>query len=525
MKVLITEKIAEAGIEKLKAEGFKVDVSLGLNGEELKEKIPPYEALIVRSGTKVTADIIEKAENLKIIGRAGIGVDNIDVEAATRKGIIVANAPQSNIISAAEHTIALLLALARNIPQANASLKSCRWERSKFEGVEINGKTLGILGFGRVGFLVAQRAVGLGMRVIAYDPYVPRERFEQAGIERKEKLEDFLKEADFISLHLPKTKETLGILGDREFEIMKDGVRIVNTARGGLFKEETLVKYLKSGKVAGAAIDVFEEEPCTQSPLFEFDNVIVTPHLGASTFEAQDKAGVMIADQIIAGLKGGFVSTAVNIPSIPPEVMEAVRPYLDLCENLGKFFSFLLEEQPSLISIDYAGEVSSLETKPLTLAILKGLFEAVVEEPVTYVNALHLAKDRGVEIRESKTPTSQEYLNLITIRVPKTNLSLSGTILGRNNQPRIVKIYTYDVDLVPSKYMLVIHNVDRPGMIGALGTLLGEKGINIASMQFGREKPGGNAVSILALDSPIDTGVLKEIEGINGVSKAIPIQL
>ncbi len=525
MKVLVTEKIAETGLEKLRAAGFEVDVLLNLSKEELIEKIPSYDALIVRSGTKVTADVIERADNLKVIGRAGIGVDNIDTEAATKKGVIVANAPQSNIISAAEHTIALLLALARNIPQANASLKACRWERSKLEGVEINGKILGILGFGRVGFLVAQKALGLGMQVVAYDPYVPRERFEQAGIERKEKIEDVLKEADFISLHLPKTKETIGILGDKEFEMMKDGVRIVNTARGGLFKEETLVKYLKNGKVAGAAIDVFEEEPCTQSPLFEFDNVIVTPHLGASTFEAQDKAGVMIADQVIAGLKGGFVSTAVNIPSIPPEVLEAVRPYLSLGENLGKFFSFLLTEQPSVISIEYIGEVSSLETKPVTLAVLKGLFEAVVEEPVTYVNAIHLAKDRGIEIKEIKTPSSREYLNLITLKVPKTKLSVSGTVLGSENKPRIVKIYDYDVDLVPSKYMLVIHNLDRPGMIGDLGTMLGNRGINIASMQFGREKPGGNAISILALDSPIDTGVLRDIEGINGVSKAIFVQL
>ncbi len=372
---------------------------------------------------------------------------------------------------------------------------------------------------------MAQRAQGLGLRVIAYDPYVPRERFEQAGIERKEKLEDVLKEADFLTLHLPKTKETLGMLGEQEFEMMKDGVRIINTARGGLFKEETLVKYLKNGKVAGAAIDVFEEEPCTQSPLFEFDNVIVTPHLGASTFEAQDKAGVMIADQIIAGLKGGFVSTAVDIPSVAPEVLETVRPYLLLAENLGHFFSNLLPEQPSVISIEYAGDIASMETKPLTLAILKGLFEAVVEEPVTYVNAVHLAKDRGIEIKESKTSTSLEYLNLITIKVPRTNLAISGTVLGRNDQQRIVKIYNYDVDLVPSKYMLVIHNLDRPGMIGDLGTLLGKKGINIASMQFGREKPGGNAISILALDSPIDASVLKDIEGINGVSKAIFIQL
>ncbi len=520
MKVVVAEKISDKGIEKLKEAGFEVDLAIGLPREELLKKLSDADALIVRSGTKVDKEVLDHAPKLKVIGRAGIGVDNIDVKEATKRGIIVANAPQSNIISAAEHTIALLLSLCRNIPQANASLKRCEWNRSKFQGVEINGKILGVIGLGRVGSLVVQRAQGLGMKVIAYDPYVPEERFTQLGVEKAHKLEDLLRKADFITLHLPKNPETVGLLGDREFEMMKDGVRIVNTARGGLYKEETLVKYLKSGKVAGAAIDVFEEEPCTESPLFQFENVIVTPHLGASTKEAQDKAGSMIAEQVIAGLTGGFVSTAVNIPAISSEVLEAVRPYLALAEVLGRLFSRLSEKQPSLIEVEYAGEIATLETKPLTIALLKGIFEPVVEEPVTYVNALLLAKDRGVEIRESKTPVSREYVNLITMRSPRNSLRVAGTIFGRGAQPRIVQLYDYEVDVVPSKYMLIVHNLDKPGMIGKLGTLLGKHGINIGRMQFGRKEVGGEAVSILNLDTPLPEKVIKEIESLEGVFRA-----
>jgi D-3-phosphoglycerate dehydrogenase len=520
MKVVIAEKISDKGVRKLKEAGFEVDSAVDLPREELLEKVKDADALIVRSGTKVDKELLAAAPSLKIIGRAGIGVDNIDVSEATRRGIIVANAPQSNIISAAEHTIALLLSLARNIPQANTSLKRCEWNRSKFQGIEVNGKVLGIIGLGRVGSLVAQKAQGLGMKVIAYDPYVPEERFAQVGVERAKKLEDLLKKSDFISLHLPKNPETEGLLGEKEFQMMKDGVRIINTARGGLYKEETLVKFLKNGKVGGAAIDVFEEEPCTESPLFEFENVIVTPHLGASTKEAQDKAGLMIADQVIAGLTGGFVSTAVNIPAVPAEALEAVRPYLSLAEIMGKLFSRLSETQPSLIEVEFAGEIATLETKPLTLALLKGIFEPVVEEPVTYVNALLLARDRGVEIRESKTPVSREYVNLITMKSVKDSLKIAGTIFGRGGQPRIVQLYDYEVDVVPSKYMLIVHNLDVPGMIGKLGTLLGEHGINIGRMQFGRKDVGGEAVSILSLDNPLTPEIVKKVESLEGVSRA-----
>lgn len=518
MKVLVTETISQSGIEKLKAAQLEVDLALGIKPEELLKKIGDYEAVIVRSGTKITQEVLERAKNLKVIGRAGIGVDNIDVDEATRRGIIVANAPQSNIVSAAEHALALLMALCRNIPQANNSLKNCEWNRSKFQGIELFGKVLGVLGLGRVGSLVAQKAQGLGLNVIAYDPYVPKERFNQLGVERIDSLKDFLSQADFISIHLPKTSETIGLLNQKEFEMMKDGVRIVNTARGGLYKEETLVKYIKSGKVAGAAVDVFENEPCTESPLFELENVIVTPHLGASTEEAQEKAGTMIAEQVIAGLTGGFVSTAVNIPSVPPEVLKAVKPYLNLTEVMGKLFSRLAETQPSLIEVEYAGEIGTFETKPLTIALLKGLFEPVVEEPVTYVNALLLAKDRGVEVKESKTLVSREYVNLITVKTPRNHLLISGTVFG--GQARLVRLNEYEVDVVPSHYILLVYNLDKPGMIGNLGSILGRHGVNIGQMKFGRREVGGEAVSILSLDNPVNEEVIKEIESLEAVSKA-----
>ncbi len=520
MKVLVKEKIADSGIEKMRKAGLQVDLSYEMSREELLEKIKDYDGLIVRSGTQVDKELISRAKKLKIIGRAGIGVDNIDVEAATRRGVIVANAPQSNIVSAAEHTIALLLALARKIPQAQASLKSRKWERSKFEGVEICDKILGILGLGRVGTLVAQLAHGLKMKVIAYDPYVSKEKFQQLGVEPASTLKDLLQKSDFISINLPKTKETIGLLGEKEFEMMKDGVRIINTARGGIFKEEVLVKYLKKGKVAGAAIDVYEKEPCTESPLFDFDNVVVTPHLGASTLEAQDKAGIMIAEQIIAGLKGDVVTNAVNVPTVPPEVLEILKPYLLLAEILGKLYFRLSEKPSNQIEVTYSGELASKETRTLTIAILKGIFESIVAEPVTYVNAPYLAQERGIEVKESKTTTSREYVNLITLKGSGDELCLAGTIFGKGNQPRIVRIYDYEVDIIPSKYMLIVHNEDKPGMIGRLGTVLGNNNINIGRMQFGRKKVRGDAVSILSVDDPIPDKVLDEIKSLDGVSKA-----
>lgn len=519
MKVLVKEKLSKTGIEKMREAGLDVEIGVDWSREEMIERLPEFDALIVRSATKVDAEVIAAGTRLKVIGRAGIGVDNIDVEEATKRGIIVCNAPQSNIVSAAEHAIALLLALLRRIPQAHYSLKHERkWERSKFNGVEVTDKIMGVIGLGRVGAIVAAKARGLGMKVVGYDPYVSAEKFAQLGVERYENLHDLLKVADFLSIHLPKTKETIGILSDREFQVMKDGVYIVNTARGGLFSEATLAKYLKEGKVAGAAIDVFEQEPCTDSPLFEFDNVVVTPHLGASTVEAQDKAGYMIAEQVIAALKGDFVSAAVNIPMVPAEIMEAVKPYLPVAELLGAAAAQLVEGSFSTIEVAYQGDLAELDTRLLSVAVLKGFFSRVVEEPVSYVNAPILAQERGIELRETKSSGGTAKGNAISVSIDA--LTVTGTSVAPDYTPRLTGLYGYELDLAPSQYMLVIKNQDKPGIIGKLGTILGENNINIAAMQVGRKEARGMAVSVVVVDEKVNASTLEAIRGIDGVIDA-----
>lgn len=499
---------------------------MDMDDEEFKREISKYDALIIRSGTKVTEDVLSNADNLKIIGRAGIGVDNVDVDAATKRGIIVANAPQSNIISAAEHTIALLMAQCRNIPQANTSLKSGKWERSKFEGVEVYDKTLGIAGMGRIGTIVSGMAKGLGMKVIGYDPYISKERFAQLGVEQAD-FDELLKRSDFITVHLPKTKETIGMFGEREFGLMKDGVRLINAARGGIFQEEALIKALKNGKVAGVSLDVFEKEPCTDSPLFVFDEVVVTPHLGASTAEAQDKAGTMIAEQVAAALKGEFVSNAINITPVPAEVMEALRPYLPLCEKLGKALVQMVEGQLESLEIEYSGHIAEHDNKLLTIAILKGAFESVVEEPVNYVNVELVAQERGIVIKETKLAVSKDYVNLIQVKSVSDShaVAIAGTLMGKKNEPRFVRMFEYEIDMVPSQYMAFFRYIDRPGMIGKVGTILGREDINIASMQVGRKKLRGQAVMGVNVDSPIPPGILEEIKDQAGIDYAQAIVL
>lgn len=493
-----------------------------MSAEELLEEIGKYDGLIIRSATKVTEEVISRADKLKVIGRAGIGVDNINLEAATKRGIIVANAPQSNTISAAEQTIALMLACARNIAQADASVKAGKWERSKFQGVEVYEKTLGILGLGRIGTLVASRAHGLGMKVVSYDPYVSKERFAQLGIERATKIEDVLKVADFITVHLPKTKETMGMFGEREFALMKDGVRLVNTARGGIYQIDALMNAINSGKVAAVGIDVFDVEPPTGNPVVECDAATCTPHLGASTVEAQDRAGTMIADQVIAGLKGEFVSNAVNIPLIPVEAMEAVKPFLPLAEKLGKLFNKLTEEGIHSIDVDYIGPISKYDTKLLTIAALRGFFDGVVEEQVNYVNAPVFAEERGIEVNESRKSSSQDYINVIRVRGKDggEEITVAGTLVGNKNQERFVSIYEFDIDMMPTKYMAFFRYEDVPGMIGKVGTILGNHGINIANMQVGRKKIGGEALMGLNVDTPIPDAVIEEIKSAAGIGFA-----
>ena len=515
MRVLISEKLSAAGIERLR-EHLEVDVRPGLTPAELLEAIPSYDALIVRSGTKVTADVLKAGESLKVVGRAGIGLDNVDVDAATRHGVLVVNAPQSNVLSAAEHTIALMLAQARNVPQAHAALVGGSWERERWQGVELHGKTLGILGLGRVGTLVAQRASAFGMRLIAYDPYVAAPRAAQMGVELLDDVAAVCERADFLTVHLPKTPETVGIVGEPELALARPGLRVINTARGGIVEEAALVAALSKGVVAGAAVDVFDGEPVTEHPLFSLPNVVVTPHLGASTAEAQDKAGMAIAEQVLLALRGDFVPFAVNI-DIGPDIPEPVRPYVGLAERLGRVAVALSGSGIETLRFEYHGGLGDQDTRALTLSGLKGAFSAVVHEPVTFVNAPLLAKDRGITIEEAKSSQSLDYVNLIEVRAEckGETVSVAGVLVGKRDTERLVRVYGYDLDMAFAPVMAFFRYVDRPGVVGIVGTLLGEAEVNIANMQVGRQTVGGEALMGLAVDSPIPQDVL---EGI--VSKA-----
>lgn len=524
-RVLVKEKIAESGIELLRRD-FEVDYLPDMSREEMLRRIGEYEALIVRSATKVDAEVIRAAERLKVIGRAGVGVDNIDVEAATKRGIMVINAPQSNIISAAEQTMALLLAMCRNIPDAVNSLRNRCWERKRFEGVELYQKVMGIVGLGRIGTLVAQRCLAFGMRVIAYDPYISEEKARRLGVELVPSLDELLAQSDFVSVHLPKTPETYHLISDGEFAKMKDGVRILNVARGGIIDEDALYRALESGKVAGAALDVFENEPATECPLVVHPRVIATPHLGASTQEAQDRAGFMIAEQVAAALKGEFVSNVVNLP-VPAEVDETVRLFVPLAEKLGLLLTHLVEGHVDEIELEYLGELANHETGVLTVATLKGFFEKIVFEPVNYVNAPLFAKEKGIAVRETKSEQTRDYVNLIMVRGRRdeSEVAVGGTLVGLSNAERFVHVYEYDIDLGPSRYMAFFRYADVPGMIGKIGTILGNNNINIAHMQVGRKKIGGEAVMGINVDVPIPEEVMEEIRRVPKVRDGKFIQL
>jgi D-3-phosphoglycerate dehydrogenase len=511
MKVLVTEPLSEAGLQLLQRD-FQVDVRMELANGGLDEAIPPYDALVVRSQTQVTPEVVAAGENLKVIARAGIGLDNVDVEAATRRGVMVVNAPQSNIVSAAEHTIALMLAQARNVPQANYDLKSGRWDRAQYEGVELQGKTLGVLGLGRVGALVTQRASAFGMRVIAFDPYVPKERAKEMGIELMPTLEALLVQADFISIHLPRSPETEGLIGERELALVKEGARLVNTARGGIVDEDALAKALEDGKLAGAALDVFETEPTTESPLFAFDQVVVTPHLGAVTAEAQDKAGTAVAEMVRLALSGEFVPYAVNV-SAAAEVSEAVRPYLPLAHKLGALVTGLAQGAVRRIEAQYLGRIAESDTRVLTLGVIKGVLSGVVHEPVSFVNAPIIARERGIAISETRSIVSSDYVNLIHVRADTDEgaVSVAGTLVGKRNAERVMQVNDYDIEMAPARYMLFFTYIDRPGIIGKVGTILGEHQINVATMDVGRPTRGGTALMGLTLDSPVPLEVVEEI--------------
>jgi D-3-phosphoglycerate dehydrogenase len=507
-RVLVREPIADAGVELLR-ERFDVDV----DGEgDLAERIASYDALIVRSATKVTADLLERAERLKVIGRAGVGIDNVDVEAATRRGIVVANAPESTVVSAAEHTIGLLVALARNIPQAHAVLKQGRWERGAYGGVELADKTLGVLGFGRIGQQVARRALGLGMRVVAYDPFVARDRFRELGVERLESQDAVLGEADFLTLHLPLTPETRGAVGRSALARMRDGVRIVNAARGELVDEDALLEALRSGKVAGAALDVFSAEPYS-GPLLELDNVVVTPHLAASTGEAQDRAGVIVAQQVAAALEGGLVTNAVNIPAIGPEDLKVLGPWLPLAAKLGRLAMELSDGLAETIELTYYGGLSQHDTRLLTVAALDGAFQGRTEQPVNYVNAPLIASERGIEVREERRRSSRDFTNLIRVlvRADGEETHVSGTIIGRDDRQWLVSALGFELEMELAPLLVLFRYDDVPGVIGRVGTLFGQSGVNIANMAVSRTRKGGKALMALSLDTPAPPELVERV--------------
>ncbi len=526
MKVLVAEKIAASGIGLLQAK-FDVDVRTDLTPEQLVAEIPAYDALIVRSATRATREVIEAGVNLKIIGRAGVGVDNVDVEAATERGIIVCNAPTSNVVSAAEQTMALMLAMARKTPQANASMKQGKWERSKFTGSELYEKTLAIFGLGRIGSLVAERARGFGMNLIGFDPYISEARAAEMGITVYEKVEDILPLADFITVHLPKTKETIGMFGAEQFAAMRDGVYVVNTARGGIYQPAALADALRSGKVAGAAIDVFEVEPCTDSPLIEFDNAILTPHLGASTSEAQDRAGEQIAEFVALGLEGRMVPTAVNVAPVSPEVMEKVGAYIDLAQDMAAMVAQLAHGGVDEIDIMTVGALSELDTRIVRTAALKGLLSRATDEAVNFVNADYLAEQRGIRVTETKRAETHDYISMLILRAttPHGPVEIGSALIGKKDEPRIVTLFGYDLDMAPSKHMAFFRYPDRPGMIGKVGTVLGGEGINIGSMQVGRTEEGGQALMALTVDAPLDAALLGRIREDAAMDDAWYVQL
>ncbi|GAC1361511.1 MAG: phosphoglycerate dehydrogenase [Actinomycetota bacterium] len=512
MRVLVSESLSEEGLAKLRTEA-EVD-DLKLSREALLEAIGDYDALVVRSSTKVDKELLERGIRLKVVGRAGVGLDNIDVAAATRLGILVVNAPTSNVLSAAEHTLALLLAMARHVPAADASLRRGGWEREKFTGVELEGKTLGVLGLGRIGTLVVQRAAGFGMRLLGYDPYVSKQRAAQLGIALAATVEEVCREADFITVHLPKTAETKAILGAREFDLMKPTARVINVARGGIVDEAALVQALKDGKIAGAAVDVYEKEPPGPHPLFELEQVVVTPHLGASTEEAQTRAGTSIAEQVLLALRGEFAPYAVNVAA-GGEFGEAVRPFIALTERLGKVLSGLGGAGLSSVSFEFYGPIAENDCRILALAGLKGLFSGVVHEPVTYVNAPIVAKERGIRVEETKSAESLDYVNVVIIKgeSDEGTVSVGGSVFGKGNEEHIVRIYDYAIDMEPERYLCFLRYADRPGMIGKVGTVLGAADINIASIKVTRETSGGEALMSLTVDSPMSAEVLRSIAG------------
>jgi D-3-phosphoglycerate dehydrogenase len=513
-RVLVSDPLSKEGLKILEeADGIQVDVKTGLEKDELCKIIPSYDALVVRSQTKVTEEVIRAGERLRVIGRAGVGVDNIDLDEATKRGIIVMNAPGGNTVSTAEHTMAMILALSRNIPQAVSSLKMGEWERKKFRGVELFSKRLGIVGLGRIGSYVAKLAKAFGMKVLAYDPYISLDKAKRIGVELVE-IEDLYRSSDYITFHIPLTDKTYHMVGENEFKKMKDGVRIINCARGGIIDEDALYRAMEDGKVGGAAFDVYENEPPVESPLLKLPNFIGVPHIGASTIEAQINVGIEMAHQIVDALRDGPIRNAVNIHQVEPEVLDEIGPYLALSEKIGKLHAQLLEGHMEEVEMKIGGEISMYEVAPFKAAFLKGLLGEILEGAVVnYVNAPYIAKERGLEVVEVKDKEEKDFVNLVTIslRTDRTTRSIAGSIFAKEDL-RIVSIDGFRIDGIPSGNMLIISNVDRPGVIGKIGTILGNEGINIGGLQMGRKAIGGRQLIVLNIDHEIKPETIQRIQ-------------
>ncbi len=519
MKVLVKEKIADAGVELLR-ERFDVELGLDWDDKELAKRIGEFDGILIRSATKLTGDLIEKADRLKVIGRAGTGVDNVDIDAATKRGIIVANAPEANSIAAAEHTMALVLALCRNVPQAQASLAGGKWERSRFKGAELYGKTLGVIGFGRIGQLVAARSQAFDMNIVGYDKFVTADRFRELGVEGVDELDELYGRADFISLHLPKTPETIGMIDAEAIGKMREGVRIVNCARGELIDLDALTEGLESGRVGGAALDVFPEEPFTEHPVLQRDDVVVTPHLGASTAEAQDRAGVVTAEQVTAALDSGVVTTAVNIAAVRPEVMEALAPFVPLCQRLGKLAQGLLDGPVAKVQVEFRGRLAEEDTRLLGIAVLAGILGGHTEEAVNLVNAPHLAEQRGIELAETASRSSEDFTELVVVQVDSgaDAVEVAGTGVGPRNEPYLVGVWDEGFYLPFADHLAIFRYADQPGMIGRVGTIFGEEGVNIVSAAVGAESDSDQAVMALTTDAPVNRSTIDRILELEGFS-------
>jgi D-3-phosphoglycerate dehydrogenase len=525
-RVLVSDPLSSKGLEILgSAKNLKYDLKPGLSPEELIKIMPEYDAIIIRSETKLKADLIEAGRRLKVIGRAGIGLDNVDLPAATKKGVVVMNTPQENAIAAAEHTIAMILSISRKIPQATASMKAGKWEKKKFMGVELYTKTLGLIGIGVIGTIVADRARGLKMKVIGYDPYLSKEVAEKKGVDMVS-LDELLERSDFISIHTPLTDETRNLIDKKAFSKMKKGVILVNCARGGIINDKDLHEALQEGKVAGAALDVFEKEPSIGNPLLELEGVISTPHLGAATEEAQENVSIAIAQQVVDFLTSGEARNAVNMPAVSPDILPFLRPYLRLGEQLGSFLGQISNYAIEEVLIEYYGEVVEYGTKPITISVLKGLLTPFVGETVNFVNAPVMAKERGIKVTESTRAVTEDYASLIAItaRSKMEPNYIAGTLFGRK-ELRIVKLNDFFIEAIPEGHILLVNNYDKPGVIGNIGNALGSRNINIATMQFGRDQMGGKAISLLHLDVPLPAGMVGDILRLPNIISVRQIQL